>query len=123
MPGILQLPTTQLAKMSIDPKFVELTADVLKTYVLCNIARVLVVRRSRRKKLNRPASGLLHRNRFFFAFLQQCVCTAQGLWHSQHFFFLIYRSSIFIKNWKTSDVSTTDWMAETQLWHIFFAYI
>ena len=25
----LQVPTTQLAKMSIDPKFVELTADVL----------------------------------------------------------------------------------------------
>ena len=24
------LPTTQLVKMSIDPKFVELTADVLK---------------------------------------------------------------------------------------------
>ena len=27
--SILQVPTTQLAKMSIDPKFVELTADVL----------------------------------------------------------------------------------------------
>ena len=26
----LQVPTTQLAKMSIDPKFVELTADVLE---------------------------------------------------------------------------------------------
>ena len=26
---ILQIPTTQLAKMIIDPKFVELTADVL----------------------------------------------------------------------------------------------
>ena len=26
---ILQVPTTQLVKMSIDPKFVELTADVL----------------------------------------------------------------------------------------------
>ena len=25
-----KVPTTQLAKMSIDPKFVELTADVLK---------------------------------------------------------------------------------------------
>ena len=28
-PRGLQVPTTQLAKMSIDPKFVELTADVL----------------------------------------------------------------------------------------------
>ena len=28
--SILQVPTTQLAKMSIDPKFVELTADVLE---------------------------------------------------------------------------------------------
>ena len=30
---ILQVPTTQLAKMSIDPKFVELTADVLEIYL------------------------------------------------------------------------------------------
>ena len=31
IPGsILQVPTTQLAKMRIDPKFVELKADVLK---------------------------------------------------------------------------------------------
>ena len=29
---ILQVPTTQLAKMSIDPKFVELTADVLEKF-------------------------------------------------------------------------------------------
>ena len=28
--GILQVPTTQLAKMSIDLKFVELTAEVLE---------------------------------------------------------------------------------------------
>ena len=28
--SILQVPTTPLANMSIDPKFVELTADVLK---------------------------------------------------------------------------------------------
>ena len=28
--SILQVPTTQLAKMSIDPKFVELTAGVLR---------------------------------------------------------------------------------------------
>ena len=28
--SILQVPTTQLAKISIDPKFVELTADVLE---------------------------------------------------------------------------------------------
>ena len=28
--SILQVPTTQLAKMSTDPKFVELTADVLE---------------------------------------------------------------------------------------------
>ena len=28
---MLQVPTTQLAKVSIDPKFVELTADVLET--------------------------------------------------------------------------------------------
>ena len=27
---LLQVPTTQLANMSIDPKFVELTADVLE---------------------------------------------------------------------------------------------
>ena len=27
---ILQVPTTQLAKMSFDPEFVELTADVLE---------------------------------------------------------------------------------------------
>ena len=31
--SILQVPTTQLAKMSIDPKFVELTADVLEIYL------------------------------------------------------------------------------------------
>ena len=30
--SILQVPTTQLAKMSIDLKFVELTADVLAIY-------------------------------------------------------------------------------------------
>ena len=28
---ILQVPTAQLAKVSIDPKFVELTADVVRT--------------------------------------------------------------------------------------------
>ena len=37
--SILEVPTTQLAKMSIDPKFVELTADVVKMYI-CNIVRV-----------------------------------------------------------------------------------
>ena len=31
--SILQVQTTQLAKMSIDPKFVELTADVLEVFV------------------------------------------------------------------------------------------
>ena len=30
MVSLFQVPTTQLAKMSIDPKFVELTADVLR---------------------------------------------------------------------------------------------
>ena len=30
--NILQAPTTQLATMSIDPKFVELAADVLEIY-------------------------------------------------------------------------------------------
>ena len=30
---MLQVPTTQLAKMSIDPKFVELTADVLEIFL------------------------------------------------------------------------------------------
>ena len=30
--SILQVPTTQLAKMSIDPKSVELTADVLEIF-------------------------------------------------------------------------------------------
>ena len=30
---ILQVPTTQLAKMSVDPKFVELTADVLRIFL------------------------------------------------------------------------------------------
>ena len=29
------MPTTQLAKVSIDPKFVELTAGVLKIFVYC----------------------------------------------------------------------------------------
>ena len=28
-----KVPTTQLAKMSIDPKFVELTADVLEIFL------------------------------------------------------------------------------------------
>ena len=32
--SILQVPTTQLAKMSIDLKFVELTADVLKIFLI-----------------------------------------------------------------------------------------
>ena len=31
--SILQVPTTQLAKMSIDPKFVELTAYVLEIFL------------------------------------------------------------------------------------------
>ena len=31
--SILQVPTTQLANMSIDPKFVELTADVVEIFV------------------------------------------------------------------------------------------
>ena len=31
---ILQVPTTQLAKMSIDLKFVELTADVLEIFLI-----------------------------------------------------------------------------------------
>ena len=31
--SILRVPTMQLAKMSIDPKFVELTADVLEIFV------------------------------------------------------------------------------------------
>ena len=29
----LQVPTTQLANMSVDPKFVELTADVLEIFL------------------------------------------------------------------------------------------
>ena len=38
----LQVPTTQLAKMSIDPKFVELTADVLGIFyqIRDNIAKL-----------------------------------------------------------------------------------
>ena len=32
--SILQVPTTQLVNMSIDPKFVELTTDDLKLYVI-----------------------------------------------------------------------------------------
>ena len=32
--SILQVPTTQLAKMSIDLKFVELTADVLEIFFI-----------------------------------------------------------------------------------------
>ena len=32
--SILQVPTTQLAKMSIDLTFVELTADVLKIFFI-----------------------------------------------------------------------------------------
>ena len=40
--SILQVPTTQLAKMSIDPKFVELTADVVrKQYYRSTAAAVL----------------------------------------------------------------------------------
>ena len=35
--SMLQLPTTQLAKMSIDLKFVELTADVLEIFSIKNI--------------------------------------------------------------------------------------
>ena len=35
--SILQVPTTQLAKMSIDLKFVELTADVLKILFITHI--------------------------------------------------------------------------------------
>ena len=31
--SLLQVPTTQLAKMSVDPKFVELTADVLEMFL------------------------------------------------------------------------------------------
>ena len=31
--SILQVPTTQLAKMSTDPKFVELTADALEIFL------------------------------------------------------------------------------------------
>ena len=34
---ILQVPTTQLAKMSIDLKFVELTADVLEIYFIKHV--------------------------------------------------------------------------------------
>ena len=30
--SILQVPTTQLAKMSVDPKFAELTPDVLQIF-------------------------------------------------------------------------------------------
>ena len=32
--SILQVSTTQLADMSIDPKFVELTADVLEIFII-----------------------------------------------------------------------------------------
>ena len=31
--SMLHVPTTQLAKMSIDPKFFELTADVLEIFL------------------------------------------------------------------------------------------
>ena len=31
--SILQVPTTQLAKITIDPKFVDLTADVLEIFL------------------------------------------------------------------------------------------
>ena len=37
--SILQVPTTQLTKMSIDPKFVELTADVLEIFLLHYITK------------------------------------------------------------------------------------
>ena len=38
---MLQVPTTQLAKLSIDPKFVELTADFLELFLLKSSARGL----------------------------------------------------------------------------------
>ena len=37
--SILQVPPKQLAKMSIDPNFVELTADVVRIYLLNNSLR------------------------------------------------------------------------------------
>ena len=40
--SILQVPTTQLAKMSFDPKFVELTADVLKVFFIIYIIIVYI---------------------------------------------------------------------------------
>ena len=39
--SILRVPTTQLAKMSIDLKFVELTADVLEKLVIKYMYRLL----------------------------------------------------------------------------------
>ena len=42
--SILQVPTTQLAKMSIDLKFVELTADVLEIFFINSFPPVMASR-------------------------------------------------------------------------------
>ena len=45
--SILQVPTTQLAKMSIDLKFVELTADVLEIFFIKKMMMMTIVEYTR----------------------------------------------------------------------------
>ena len=47
----LQVPTTQLAQMSIDPKFVELTADVLEIFLSNKTLTAVLVRMSAQRRL------------------------------------------------------------------------
>ena len=54
--NIIQVPTTQLAKMSIDPKFVSLAADVLKIFL---ILQDIPYKTLEMKQKNRPRLGFL----------------------------------------------------------------
>ena len=59
--SVLQVPTTQLAKMSIDPKFVELTADVLEIFLQSK------AKQNKRQVLHKKIEiGFSHRLTFLF---------------------------------------------------------
>ena len=58
--SMLQGPTTQLAKMSIDPKFVEVTADIVRIF-LCSESYLYIHRIAHLQKREGGVSRSLRR--------------------------------------------------------------
>ena len=65
--SLMQVPTTQLAKMTIDPKFVELTADVLEKFYIKYIELQTLIDSAPGPRISKPTDLGTISFRCFFA--------------------------------------------------------